>query len=67
MIMFADPLIISVLKKSLNLLSVGLVLKMYAVDNLSEPHSLSLWLIRSGVEATNLFFDTFPDVLLLVI
>lgn len=45
--MFADPLIISVLKKkkSLNLLSVGLVLKIYAVDNLSEHTSLPEFVI----------------------
>lgn len=43
--MFADPLIISVKKKSLNLLSVGLVFKMYAMDYLSEHTSLPEFVI----------------------
>lgn len=44
--MFADPLIISVKKKkSLNLLSVGLVFKMYTMDNLSEHTSLPEFVI----------------------
>lgn len=51
MIMFADLLIISVLKKQqqqkkcLNLLSMGLVFKMYAVDDLSEHTSLPEFVI----------------------
>lgn len=51
MIMFADLLIISVLKnnnnnkKRLNLLSVGLVFKMYAMDDLSEHTSLPEFVI----------------------